>query len=120
MITSKYFKEEEFKKCSPPCSLQDMTQDHMNLLDRIRARYGKAMILTSAFRSVAWEKSKGRSGSGDHPNRTGTDIVSKDGTSKMGIIKAAIAEGCNRIGIHKDFIHIGSGKTLPQNVVWLY
>jgi len=120
MITSKWFKESEFQKASPPCSLQDMTQSHMDLIDKIRDIYGSPMIVTSAYRSEAWEKSKGRTGIGDHPQRTGMDIKAADGASKYGIVNAAIKAGCTRIGIDKGFVHIGSSKTLPQNTIWLY
>ena len=32
MITAKYFKEAEFKRCTPSCSLQDMDQKLMDTL----------------------------------------------------------------------------------------
>ncbi|MFR7875526.1 MAG: hypothetical protein ACLU4J_03490 [Butyricimonas paravirosa] len=31
MITSKYFKEDEFNRCSPSCSLQDETNNYSKL-----------------------------------------------------------------------------------------
>jgi len=120
MITSKFFKEEEFKRCVPPCSLQDMQQEHINTLDRIRQRAGISISLNSAYRSTDWEKSKGRTGSGDHPQGNGTDLAAPDSATKYKILKAAIEEGVRRIGIAKTFIHIGTSKTLAQGVVWLY
>ena len=66
MITSKYFKEEEFNRCSPECSLQDMKQTTLSKLDTAREIAGIPFVLTSAYRSPEWDKNKGRSGTGAH------------------------------------------------------
>lgn len=47
MITSKYFKEEEFNRCSPSCSLQDMKQTTISKLDTAREIAGIPFVLTS-------------------------------------------------------------------------
>jgi uncharacterized protein YcbK (DUF882 family) len=120
MVTSRYFKEEEFKKCSPPCSLQDMQQDFMIFLDKIREIAGIPLSLTSAYRSVEHEKNKGRSGNSAHKEGSAVDIRAKDGRSKWQIVKAAIKVGFTRIGINKDFIHLDNSKTLDKEVIWLY
>ena len=36
MKTSKYFKPEEFERCNPSCSIEDMDQDFLDLLDDVR------------------------------------------------------------------------------------
>lgn len=66
MITSKYFKEEEFNRCSPSCSLQDMKQTTISKLDTAREIAGIPFVLTSAYRSPEHDRSKGRSGTGAH------------------------------------------------------
>jgi uncharacterized protein YcbK (DUF882 family) len=120
MVTSKYFKEEEFKRCSPSCSLQDMDQDFMNKLDALREAAGIPLVITSAYRPVAWEKSKGRSGTGDHPQRCAVDIRCNTSVNRYKILKAAFALGFRRIGVANGFIHVGTGNNLPQDVVWMY
>lgn len=120
MITSKYFKEQEFKKCTPSCSLQDMDQEFMNLLDALRAAAGIPLVLNCAYRSPAWEKSKGRSGSGDHPQAKAVDIRCNDSTNRFKILHAAYKLGIKRIGIAKTYIHIGAGSNLPTQVAWMY
>ena len=121
MVKSRHFKEAEFQRCNPPCSLQDMDQSFMNLLDSIRDLAGIPLVLNSAYRSVAYDKSKGRSGNGDHPQRKGVDIRCTTSANRYKILKAAFTLNVPRIGVGKTFIHIGKGVNgLPQEVVWDY
>lgn len=120
MITAKYFTESEFRQCVPSCSLQDMDQDFMRKLDNARYQAGIPFVLNSAYRSVAYEKSKGRSGQGDHPQRKGVDIRCNTSSNRMKIIRALLDNGFTRIGIGKTYIHAGMGVNLPQNVIWHY
>lgn len=120
MITSKYFKESEFKRCTPSCSLQDMDQEFMNKLDAVREDAGIPLVLTSAFRAKAWELKKGRTGSGDHPQGKGADIRCYSSQNRLKIIKSALKVGFDRVGISSSFVHLGDGDNLPENVIWLY
>jgi len=119
MITSKYFQEPEFKRCVPSCSLQDMDQAFMDDLDKVRELVGIPLVINCAFRSVEWEKAKGRSGTGDHPQRKGVDIRCQSDRNRWLIVDAAIRAGFNRIGIAKTFIHLGKGTGTPR-VIWMY
>ena len=120
MITAKYFSESEFNRCSPKCSLQDMDQGFMKKLDMVRERAGIPLVLNSAFRSVQWEKSKKRSGSGDHPQGKGVDIRCNTSANRYKILRAALEVGFTRIGIGKTYIHLGAGECLPTPVIWHY
>ena len=120
MKTSKYFKDEEFRRCQPPCSINDMEQDFLDRLDALRERTGVPLQLTSAYRPVEWERTRGRTGSGDHPNRRGVDFAAADPSAKFRIVKSALELGFTRIGIANGFVHIGDTATLSQNVLWLY
>lgn len=119
-ITSRFFKESEFNKCTPYCSLQNMEQSFIDRLDAMRLITGVPMILTSAYRSFDWEISKGRTGTGDHPQGKGADIQCTTTGQRHRFLNAAIRAGFSRIGIGKNFIHVGSGNNLPEKVVWLY
>ena len=120
MITSKYFKEEEFKKASPACSLQDMDQEFMNKLDKARELAGIPFIVNSAYRTVEHEKKMKRDGKSAHTQKCAVDIKSLNGSSHWKIINAALKAGFNRIGVNQTFIHLDSSKTLPQNVIFTY
>lgn len=120
MIKAKYFSECEFNRLSPACSLQDMAQDTMTLLDQMRALCGFPLVLTSAFRTKEWDKQKGRSGNSAHTRGKAVDIRCNDSAKRLRIIQSALAVGFNRIGIGSNFIHVDNDTTLPQNVMWHY
>lgn len=120
MITARYFKEAEFKKCTPSCSLQDMNQRFMTTLDGVRALAGIPLKLSCAYRSVAWDKAKGRSGNSAHTRGMAVDIVCNSSSTRSKIVTAALRLGINRIGIGKNFVHLDTDTSLPQNVIWHY
>lgn len=120
MVTSKYFKEPEFKRCVPSCSLQDMNQQFMTALDALRAQAGIPLVLNCAYRSVQWDKSKGRSGNSAHTRGKAADIRCNASATRWKIVRAALALGFKRIGIGKDYIHVDMDSSLPQNVIWHY
>jgi len=122
LVTSKFFKEAEFQKCSPPCSLQDMDQSFMNFLDRLRESSGIPLRITSAYRSVAHEKKNNRSGNSAHTEGKAVDIATPNSSVRYNVLKAAFAQNCKRIGINfeKNFIHVDTSTKLDQNVLWKY
>lgn len=120
MITAKYFNESEFKRCVPPCSLQDMDQQLMRQLDNARHQAGIPFVLNSCFRSVAYEKSKGRKGTSSHTRGKAVDIRCNTSANRMKILRALLDNGFKRIGIGKTYIHADIDTSLAQNVVWHY
>lgn len=120
MITAKYFKESEFKACTPSCSLQDMKQSTMDKLDAAREMAGIPFVLNSAYRSSAWEKKHSRSGDGPHTHRYAVDIRCHTSQNRMKIVAALLAVGFGRIGIGKAYIHVDDDPTKAQNVIWHY
>ena len=120
MITSKYFKEEEFQKCSPSGSLQDMKQTTMSKLDTAREIAGIPFVLTSAFRSPEWDRFKGRSGTGAHTLGRAIDIRCNTSRNRFLIVEALLKAGFKRIGIDKSFIHADDSGAHDQDVIWLY
>lgn len=120
MITSKYFKEKEFKACTPACSLQDMQQHTMTRLDNAREIAGIPFIMNSAFRSVKWEKAHGRTGDGSHPHGCGIDIRCNASRNRYKIIAACLQAGFTRIGIAKTYVHVDDDPEKDPCVVWHY
>lgn len=119
-IKAKYFTEKEFNKCSPSCSLQDMKQNFINLLDLAREIADIPFVLNSAYRSSAYDKSKGRSGTGAHTKGVAVDIRCNSDKNRYLIIDALRAVGFTRIGIGKTYIHVDADETKTQNVIWHY
>lgn len=117
----KYFKDEEFRKAQPSCSLSDMDEEFMTKLDLAREIAGCPFIINSAFRSRAYELSKGRSGSSVHIQGRAVDLRCLTNDIRYRIIDALLIVGFRRIGIGSNFIHVDSGYSdSPSPLMWLY
>ena len=120
MITAKYFKESEFKKCIPACSLQDMKQGTMDKLDAAREAAGIPFVLNSAYRSKEHEKKQGRAGTSSHTKGMAVDIRCNTNANRMKIVRALMDAGFNRIGIGKTYVHADDDPDKSQEVMWHY
>lgn len=116
----KYFKEEEFRKAVPSCSLSDMDPGFMKLLDDARAISGVPFVINSAYRSPAYEKSKKRTGDSRHCYGIAVDIACYTSDVRYRIIYGLLAVGINRIGIGSNFIHADIGYRGSDPLIWLY
>lgn len=103
---AKYFKEAEFRRCVPSCSLADMDAQFIQVLDRVRGLAGIPLVLNSAYRSPEYEKSKKRSGTSAHCQGRAVDIRCNTSANRLAIIRAALAAGIERIGVGKTYIHL--------------
>ena len=121
-ITANFFKEAEFQRCVPSCSLQDMNQETMRKLDRAREIAGIPFVLTSAFRTVAHEKSKGREGTSAHTTGRAVDIRAASSRNRFLVVKGLMEAGFTRIGINvvQNFVHVDDSPNHEQNVLFPY
>jgi uncharacterized protein YcbK (DUF882 family) len=120
MKTSKYFAPQEFRRCSPSCTIDQMDQRFLDTLDALRAQAGIPLVLNCAYRSVAHEKARGRSGNSAHTKGLAADIRCNSSATRWKIVTAALALGIRRIGIGKSYVHVDIDGALPQDVVWHY
>lgn len=117
MIELKYFKPVEFMACVPSCSILQMDSDFLYRLDMARAFAQVPFILTSAYRSSEYDRSKGRSGNGFHTKGLAVDVVCKDSFTRRRIIAGCIEYGLT-CGLSKDgFVHIDDRES---PIVFLY
>ena len=110
-----YFKEEEFAKCNPSCSSDQMDQDFMLVLDSCRADAGVPFILNSAFRSAEYQAAKGRK-AGYHALGRAVDLRCTDSFTRSRILAACLRYGLS-CGVAKTFIHVDNR---PNQIVFLY
>ena len=120
MITSRHFKESEFERCTPSCSLQDMNQGTMDMFDAARDEAGIPLVISCAYRSSAWDKAKKRSGTGAHTTGHAIDIVCHSDANRWKIVNSLIKVGFIRIGIEGGFIHADNSPSHSQNIIWMY
>lgn len=122
MDWSKYpnFNESEFRcRHTGKCEMQP---EFMQRLQALRVEYGKPMTITSGYRhwTHPTEAKKGHT-TGEHTRGLCADIACTDGRARYELITLALKHGFNRIGIAKNFVHLGLGGTgLPPNVIWEY
>ena len=120
MKQARYFKDAEFRKCTPPCSIEDMDDDFLFLLDNVRKEAGIPLVLNSAYRSPEWDRKQGRSGNGAHTKGLAVDIRCNSDSNRYKIVAAAYKCKVNRIGVCKSWIHLDMGDMagLTPNVMW--
>lgn len=102
----RYFSENDFLNAVPSCELEKMDIGFMHKLDTARHIAGIPFIVNSGFRTVEWEKSKGRSGRSSHTIGLAVDIKCSNSYDRLLIVKALLYVGFKRIGIYDSFIHV--------------
>ena len=120
MVTAKYFNEDEFRRCFPACSLQDMQQSTMDKLDAAREWAGIPFVLNSAYRSVEHEKKQKRDGKSAHTLGRAVDIRCNSDYNRLRMVNALIQAGFTRIGVYKGgWVHADDSPSHSQNVMWV-
>lgn len=114
-----YFKQEECRRCTPPCNISDLSDELLERLDYARSLLGSPIRLTSAYRSEDYEISKGRSGSSSHCKGLAVDIYCNSDFFRLELVKQLLRAGFRRIGIAKTFIHVDIDTRKPI-CLWLY
>ena len=92
----------------------------MNRLDMARDIAGIPFVLTPAYRSPEWDRSKGRSGTSAHTLGCAVDIRCNTLQNRFKIVDALRKAGFRRIGIANSFIHADDSDRHTQDVIWLY
>lgn len=107
----KYFDWRDFERCTPRCSEEQMDDDFMRMLDKAREKAGIPFELNSAYRNVAWERAKGRSGTSSHTKGLAVDIKCLCSYDRFIIVNSLLKVGFKRIGIYESFIHVDSDES---------
>jgi zinc D-Ala-D-Ala carboxypeptidase len=100
----------------------EMKHEFMAKLQAIRVEYGKPLQITSGFRHWTHpvEARKGHT-TGEHTRGTCADIACTSGADRFRLVQLALKHGIGRIGVAKNFLHLGiGGPGLPHNVIWDY
>lgn len=124
-IALKYFKRSEFDSPATPSDKaagkrtykkgnQDFLTDSgkqmnpvfLQKLDKARELANIPFNVTSGYRTVNWERHRGRSGKSAHTLGMAADIAYSTTAQRDAIIKAAIKAGITRIGIASNFVHL--------------
>ena len=122
-IMYKYFSEDELKcRHTGQC---DMDWAFMQTIERIRERCGFPFKVSSAYRSIEHPIEAAKDNPGAHTTGKAMDIL-VSGEQAMTLIKIAIEEGINRIGVAQKgdrasrFIHLDMDNSRATPRVWSY
>ncbi len=117
-IEVSYFTQDEFK--CPCCGMVNVSAWLIHQLNRVRELYGKPMIVNSGCRCRNHNSHVGGSANSEHLIGTAADIKCDNSHDRYLLIKYAIQVGFTRIGVSKNFIHLGVSTQHPGEVLWVY
>ncbi len=96
--------------------------DLTTYLLELEERMGFELTITSGYRDPAHNQDVGGVSNSEHTydQAHGVDILCKQSTTRYKMIGALYDMGIKRMGIGKDFVHVGIAKDKPQKVLWHY
>lgn len=118
MYKPNFFNEVEFTRCTPPCKLADLSEDLLRMLDEARSLSGLPFVVNSGYRSVSYEKSKGRKGTSSHCKGLAVDLRCASSFVRSKMLSSLIQVGFCRIGIYPTFLHVDIDDS-KVSAVWL-
>ena len=99
----------------------NMRPEFMDTLQQIRSTFGSPMVITSGYRDFTHPIEREKENPGEHYYGVAVDI-STTGMKWLDLVVLAYGFGIHRIGINKEFIHLGMGDkdyTFPRTP-WVY
>jgi len=91
----------------------------IELLQEVRDELNRGLVIRSGSRCVEHNKAVGGKADSEHLIGLGVDIECLTSSYRY-LILPILFKRFSRIGIGKDFIHVGIDKFKPQKVSWPY
>lgn len=115
-----YFSFNEF--CCKETGEERMNKAFMDSLLALRLEWNRPMIPNSGFRSVKHSVEMKKASPGEHTFGEAVDIRMNSNRDKFHFLKLVLVKypQFHRIGLHRTFIHLGTSKEFPPEVIWLY
>lgn len=100
----------------------EMDHEFMQLLQELRETLNFPLVVTSGYRDKTHPiEARKTHSNGEHTQGRCCDVRCINSATRYKIIEAALSLGFTRIGIAKNFLHLGiGGKGLPDYVIWDY
>lgn len=77
-------------------------------------------VMTCGFRSVEYDRARGRSGTSAHCKGLAADILCRNNEDRFHLVNLFIQHGFKRIGIAKNFIHVDMDSSKISPRIWTY
>lgn len=96
--------------------------DLMEILTELELHMGFELTINSGYREPGHNEAVGGVANSEHTYdpAEGVDVLCKQGVTRYKMLQWLFKYGVRRIGVGKDFVHIGIAEDKPQNVAWHY
>ncbi len=116
---SEHFSADEFRcKCCGDLPCGDNLERLVMMLETVRERYGRPMVIVSGYRCPKHNAEVGGVPNSYHTQCLAADIKCTTGRDRYDLIRAALKSQVRRIGVYPSFIHLDIGET-PVDVMWV-
>ena len=108
-LSTDNFPVEELRCHCPACQggyPHQIGLDALEALQRVRDRFGKPMVLTSAYRCRRHPEEARKPQPGRHNQGLAFDVLIPWGRDRMRLVKIALEEGFRGFGFANTFLHI--------------
>ena len=116
---SRHFSAKELE-CKCGCGSLVIDTDLITKLEQLRVQRGKPVAINSGTRCPAHNAAEGGKTVSEHLSGQAVDIAASTSSDRFELLDLAIRCGFERIGIGKSFVHLGTSRSLPTRVAWLY
>jgi uncharacterized protein YcbK (DUF882 family) len=116
----KYFTYEEFDSPDVQGSGQLMNEELLNMLDVVRKKYGKSIVINSGYRTVKHNAKVGSTPTSSHLKGLAVDIKCNNSVDRFKLYDILREVGFKRIGVGETFIHVDIDKDKSPEVFWVY
>lgn len=116
----KYFTYSEFDSPDVDGSGQMMDKELLQMLDTAREIYGKAITITSGFRTEEHNMKVGGTQNSSHLRGLAADLACTTSADRYDLLDSLFKAGFNRIGIADTFIHVDIDPEKTPFLIWTY
>ena len=115
-----YFNFDEFDSPDKPGSGALMDDNVLEMLDEVREKFGKPIVINSGYRTIEHNHKVGGKSNSSHLKGLAADIKCTNSTDRFKLIYILQETGFQRIGIADTFIHVDLDFDKSQQVMWTY
>lgn len=102
--------------------IENIHPDLIDILKGLEDEMGFELTINSGYRNVDHNTEVGGVPDSEHTYSPaeGVDVLCKQGLTRYQMIAWLVSKGVRRIGVGKEFIHIGIAEDKPHPVIWHY
>lgn len=105
--------------CKCGCGAHEVSPVLVERLERLRRGLGRALVVVSGRRCEAHNQAVGGVTASEHLTGEAVDVACASPRERFELLEEALRTGFDRVGIGKNFVHLGI-RAVPSQVVWLY